>query len=86
MTVEELIKFREKLKEEQAKIPEDERKMNVEFRELLQKYKSITEKGIPFDMPITFEDLKEAVETKRPFEEWEEYKNYYTCILPDDAA
>ena len=70
--------------EEQSKILPEERAKNREFYRLLQEYNKMTEIGIPFGMPYDFEDLKTAVETKKPFQEWEKYKPYYEP-LPEGA-
>lgn len=74
---------REMLLEDQAKMSEEERRRNRDFGELYIKYEQKYEEGIPFQMPITFEDLKEAYETDRPLHTWEKYKGYYGEV-PDE--
>lgn len=83
MTLEKLEEFRKKLKERQSKMPEEERRRNIEFLELIDKYEQRYPEGLPFQMPYTFEELKEAYETDRPFHTWEKYKGWYAPI-PDD--
>ncbi len=83
MTIEELEIFRKKLKEKQAKMTEEERCHNREYGELIIKYGQRYKEGLPFQMPYTFEELKEAYETDRPFHTWEKYKGWYTPV-PDD--
>lgn len=83
MTVEELIEFRKKLREGQSKMTDEERQHNREFTALINEYNKKYPEGIPFQMNYTFEELKEAVETDKPFHEWEKFKGYYGDI-PDD--
>lgn len=83
MTLEKLEEFRKKLKERQAKMPEEERRRNREFTRLINDYQKKYPEGLPFQMPYTFEELKEAYETDRPFRTWEKYKGWYDPI-PDN--
>ena len=83
MTLEKLEEFRKKLKERQAKMPEEERRRNREFTRLINDYQKKYAEGLPFQMPYTFEELKEAMEQDRPFHTWEKYKGWYDPI-PDD--
>ena len=83
MTIEQLEAFRKKLKEEQAKMPEEQRKRNAEFSDMLNEYHRRFNEGLPFDMVVTYEEVKEALETNRPFETWDKFKGYYGPI-PDD--
>ena len=83
MTYEQLIKFREKLKAEQAQMSEEQRQHNREVTKLINDYQKKYEEGLPFQMPYTYEELKEAYETDRPFHTWEKYKGWYAPI-PDD--
>ena len=78
-----VLKLRELLKERREKMTEEERQHNREFGELYIKYEQKYEEGIPFQMPITFDDLKEAYEMDRPLHTWEKYKGYYGEV-PDD--
>ena len=83
MTYEQLIKFREKLKAEQAQMSEEQRKHNREFTKLINDYQKKYEEGLPFQMPYTYEELKEAYETDRPLHTWEKYKGWYAPV-PDE--
>lgn len=83
MDADKFEEFRRKLKERQAKMTEEERRHNRECGELYRKYEQRYDEGIPFQMPLTFEDLKEAYETDRPLHTWEKYKGYYAPV-PDD--
>jgi len=74
---------RKLLLEDQAKMTEEERAHNREFTKLINDYEKKYEEGLPFQMPYTFEELKEAYETDRPFHTWEKFKGYYLPI-PDD--
>ena len=76
-------KGRRMLHERLAKMPEEERQHNIEFLELIDKYEQRYPEGLPFQMQYTFEELKEAYETDRPFHTWEKYKGWYDPI-PDD--
>lgn len=78
-----VLKLRELLKERREMMTEEERQHNREFGELYIKYEQKYEEGIPFQMPITFDDLKEAYETDRPLHTWEKYKGYYGDV-PDE--
>ena len=71
------------LLENQAKIPEEQRKRNAEFSDMLQEYHKRFKEGLPFQMYFTYEELKEALETNRPFETWDKFKGYYGPI-PED--
>lgn len=82
MTVEELKRFRKKLKEDQAKMSEEERRHNREFTDLINAYNKKYSEGLPFQMPYTFEELKEAMEQDKPFHTWGKYKGWYGPI-PD---
>lgn len=81
--MERVLKLRELLKERREKMTEEERRHNREFGELYIKYEQKYVEGIPFQMPITFDDLKEAYETDRPLHTWEKYKGYYGEV-PDE--
>lgn len=83
MTVEKLEQFRKKLKEDQAKMTEEERRHNREYTELINKYEQKYHEGLPFQMPYNYADLKEAYETDRPLHTWEKYKGYYGEV-PDE--
>ncbi len=83
MTYEQLIKFREKLKAEQAQMSEEQRQHNREFTKLINDYQKKYEEGLPFQMPYTYEELKEAYETDRPLHTWEKYKGWYAPV-PDE--
>lgn len=83
MTYEQLIKFREKLKSEQEQMSEEQRQHNREFTKLINDYQKKYEEGLPFQMPYTYEELKEAYETDRPLHTWEKYKGWYAPV-PDD--
>ena len=83
MTLEKLEQFRKKLQEDQAKMTEEERRYNREFLELINKYGEKYPEGISFQMPYTFEELKEAYETDKPFHTWEKFKGWYAPV-PDD--
>ena len=76
-------KGRRMLHERLAKMPEEERRRNAEFLELINDYQKKYPEGLPFQMPYTFEELKEAMEQDRPFHTWEKYKGWYDPI-PDD--
>ena len=77
MTIEELENFLNELKAKQAKMSEEERRHNREMTEMINAYEKKYSKGIPFHLPFTYEEIKEALEKDRPFHEWEEYKGYY---------
>lgn len=83
MTLEKLEQFRKKLKEDQAKMTEEERQHNREFTALINKYQQKYHEGLPFQMPYTYDELKEAYETDRPLHTWEKYKGYYGEV-PDE--
>ncbi len=83
MTEEQLIEFRRKLKSRQLAMSEEERKFNRDFTALINQYNKKYPEGIPFQMPYTFEELKEAIEQDKPFHTWEKYKGWYHPI-PDD--
>ena len=83
MTLEELEKFRKKLYEDKKKMTDEERRRNSELSDLINKYEQKYEEGLAWEMPFTFEDLKEAYETDRPLHTWEKYKGYYLPV-PDD--
>ena len=85
MMFEELIEFRKKLKEWGEKLPEDERKRNIEESNLMRQYFQLFNEGLPYGLMYTFEELKEAVETKKSFREWEKFKDFYNEKLPKDA-
>lgn len=84
MTEEQFIEFRKKLKARQAKMSEEERRQNREFHDLINAYEKRYPEGLPFQMPYTFEELKEAMEQDRPFHTWEKYKGWYEEEIPDD--
>ena len=84
MTEEEFIEFRKKLKAHQAKMPEEEKQKNREHLALINAYQKRYPEGIPFQMPITFEELKEAMEQDRPFHAWEKYRGWYEEKIPHD--
>lgn len=61
-----------------AEMPEEERQFNREFNKLINDYQKKYPEGLPFQMPYTFEELKEAYETDRPLHTWEKFKGWYT--------
>ena len=66
-------------------MPEEQRKRNAEYSNMLNEHLRRFKKGIPFDMVVTYEELKEALETNRPLYTWDKFKGYYGPIhLPDD--
>ena len=82
MTEEQFIEFRRKLKTRQAAMSEEERRHNREFTDLINQYNKKYPEGLPFQMPYTFEELKEAMEQDKPFHTWKKYKGWYGPI-PD---
>ena len=74
---------RKMLLDDQAKMTEEERRHNREYLRLINEYNQKYEEGLPFQMPYTFEELKEAMEQDRPFHTWEKYKGWYMEV-PDD--
>jgi hypothetical protein len=85
MTDEQFMEFRKHLKAHLAEMSEEERKFNAEFTELINAYEQRYDEGIPFQMPITYEELKEAMEQDKPFHTWEKYKGWYNMkhVPPD---
>ena len=78
MTEEQFIEFRRKLKARQAAMSEEERRRNAEFTELINAYEQRYDEGIAFQMPCTYEEIKEAMEQDKPLHTWEKYKKWYT--------
>lgn len=74
---------RKMLLEDQAKMTEEERQHNREYLDLINKYEQKYPEGLPFQMPYTYEELKEAYETDRPLHFWDKYKGYYLPV-PDE--
>lgn len=66
-----------------ADLTEEEKERALQISKYLDLYHEMTDRLIPFQMPYTFEELKEAVEKKKPFQEWKKYKGWYTPV-PDD--
>lgn len=72
-----VLKIREKMLKEQAEMPEEERRRNREMKEMINAYGKKYPEGIPFQMPFSYEDIKEALEKDKPFHEQEKFKGYY---------
>ncbi len=83
MTIEELEAFRKKLRENYEKLSEEERSSIRESNFLHEEYNRRYPEGIPFQMPYSPEELKEAIEKDKPFHTWEKYKGWYGPV-PDD--
>ena len=52
-----------------ADLTEEEKERALQISKYLDLYHEMTDRLIPFQMPYTFEELKEAVEKKKPFQE-----------------
>lgn len=87
MTDEEYFKSFQKgralLHQRLAQMSEEQRQHNREFTKLINDYQKKYEEGLPFQMPYTYEELKEAYETDRPLHTWGKYKGWYAPI-PDE--
>ena len=75
--VKRIERLRKLIKESTDRLTPEEIQYNIEFTKLINAYNKKYEEGIPFQMPYTFEELKEAYETDRPFHTWKKFKGFY---------
>ena len=78
MTEEEFEEFLKMLEERAANRTQEEIEEIERVNGFFEEYDRRFPEGIPFQMPCTIEEIEEALRTGKPFEEWEEYKDWYS--------